>query len=102
MGILILFVFVVLCLFATLGAFILYQIGYWIGLKWLHLPLPSRWLWALVCLTTYLVNLYGLLFLLNDSKGDMPNPSIIWKYLMGISLIVSVVTYFLGIKLIKH
>jgi hypothetical protein len=101
MGILFLFVFVVLCIIATLGSFILYQMCYWIGLKGLHLPLSSRWLWVLVCLTTCMANLYGLLFLLNDSKGDTPDPSLVWRCLMGLSLLVSVVAYFVGIKLIK-
>ena len=102
MGILFLFVLVVIGFIAVVGAAILYQLGYWIGLRGLQLPLSSRTLWAIVCVTACLVNLYGLLFLLNDSKGDTPDTSIVWKFLMGVSLLISIVTYFFGLRLIKQ
>lgn len=102
MGILFLFVLIVMGFIAIVGAMIVYQLGYWIIIKWMQLSFPTHWLWTLVCTAAGLLNLSGLLFLLNDAKNDTPDPSLIWKIMMVISVLLSTLTYFIGLRFIKQ
>ncbi|MEZ4903553.1 MAG: hypothetical protein R2822_18205 [Spirosomataceae bacterium] len=102
MGILLMFLVFVIGIITIIGSALVYQLSYWIGLKWLYLPISTHWLWALACAATEFLNLSGLFFLLSDSKNDSPNPSIIWKSMMIVSVLLSTLNYMLGLRFIKQ
>ena len=101
MGIIFVFILFLIVLLTVGGGTIFYHLSYLIAIKWLHFSLSSKWLWVFICLIISCVNLYCLLFFLNDSKGGTPDISVVWKFLMGVSVIISVLTCFVGLRLIK-
>lgn len=101
MGIIFVFILFLIILLTVGGGVISYNLCHFIAIKWHHLPLSPKWLWAIVCLIISTINLYCLLFFLNDSKGGTPDMSIVWKFLIGVSVGLSLLTCFVGLRLIK-
>lgn len=101
MGILVVFILFLILLTTIAGATLFYRISHVLFINWLHLPFSTVWIWGIICLIINIINLSFLLFLFNDSKNDNPNPGIIWLFLMGVSVLLSIATFFIGLKMIK-
>jgi hypothetical protein len=70
-------------------------------IEWCRLPFSNHILWTAICIIVEAVNLWYLLFFLNDARDSVPDTTIVWKVLIIFSLLVSTVTYFIGHRLIK-
>lgn len=101
MGIIIMFVLILMAVFTIVGAAIIYLICHEVVIKWLHIPIYPRGLWLFICLLFSAINVYCLVFLLNDSRGDTPDTSLVWKSLIGVSVVLSALTWWVGMRLIK-
>jgi hypothetical protein len=101
MGIIFVFILFLITLLTVGGGAVFYNLCHLITIKWLHFPLSPKWIWVSICLIISIINLYCLLFFLNDSKGSTPDISIVWKFLMGVSAGLSLLTCFVGLRLIK-
>jgi hypothetical protein len=101
MGIIIMFVLMLMVVFTIVGAAIVYLIGHEVLLRYLHLPLSPKGLWLFICLAFGVVNVYCLVVLLNDSQGSTPDTSMIWKFLIGVSVVLSGLTCWVGSRFIK-
>jgi hypothetical protein len=101
MGIIIIFVVMVILLVTTLGTLLFYKCAHWLMIEWCRLPFSNHLLWTAICIIVEAVNLWYLLFFLNDARGSVPDTTIVWKVLIIFSLLVSTVTYFIGHRLIK-
>lgn len=101
MGIIVIFIVIVLLLFTTLGSFLLYKSLHWLMIDWLEWSWSGRNLWLLVSLLIEFINLWYLVFFLNDARGDTPDTSIVWKFLIVLSVLISMATCWVGWRFFK-
>lgn len=98
MGIIFMFVAIVLLAYAFLATRLLYFVLHLLLVRWLQLAIAPHWLWSLICLILLPIALRMFYLFLLDSKGGTPDISFIWKFFMGLSVVLFGLSWWVGLR----